>query len=518
MPPHRRAVPHELQFFPAPRAAGQQSYPSPARRRVLPRLSVHHPRMSLYSKTPKVNLADSHKRDNIGTMETRIQTKYGIIRYNRPLNFTTREGTFLSNAIGGAFEILNACILKSEKGETDVGLAKAMNLDADGLSETLKKIAAEIKNGGIKCERGKIHVGADSREDPSVLACVSENGRIRIYDTFFDTKKIRDNRAGVIIHEAAHLLGLRGEQNTDGDNGNPQSAEAVKNFCLCACGKLSLEEIGREPQATPQPDASEEPTYRANPNRKANGEFDVGPDSGKSATAQSAEKNAPKPREEKSRNYIDSLPDGERESFARNGVLYEDADITTAKEDKKADAPSALDFKHNGFGNGDILLGADPDNPDGAECAWGAFSAKLDNLEKNAEYTVIQENSCKLQFAVGEKPPQKISVAHTVKTDENGCAVLRRVGVVHTPTRDENGDSLCTLEIGVDLKILKGSIKEHFANVEKFGQYNNSDEYVARHATLNGGGKIPEDEAGKANGRLVFSGKFSKEIVPPPEF
>lgn len=474
--------------------------------------------MSLHSKTPKVDLADLRKRDNIGAMETRIQTKYGIVRYNRPLNFTTREGAFLSNAIGGAFEILNACILKSEKGDADVGLAKALNLDADGLSETLKKIAAKIKNGGIKCERGKIHVGADSREDPSVLACVSESSRIRIYDTFFDTKKIRDNRAGVIIHEAAHLIGLNGEQNTDTDDGNPQSAEAVKNFCLCACGKLSLEEIGRETQATPQPDESEEPTYRANPNRKANGEFDVGPDSGKSAPAQSAEKNAPKPREEKSRNYIDSLPDGERESFARNGVLFEDADITTAKDDKKAGNPSSLDFKHNGFGNGDILLGADPDNPDGAECAWGAFSARLDNLEKNAEYTVIQENSCKLQFATGEKPPQKISAVHSVKTDENGCAVLRRVGVVHTRTRDESGDSLCKLEIGVDLKILKGSIKEHFANVEKFGQYNNTDEYVARHATLNGGGKIPEDEADKANGRLVFSGKFSKEIVPPPEF
>ena len=104
---------------------------------------------------------------------------------------------------------------------------------------------------------------------------VSEEGEIKIYDAFFNTREIKDNRAGVIIHEAAHLAGLEGESNANETTATPDSAEAVKNFCLCACGKLSLEEINREKES-PENSENEELAYRPDQPRAPKGQSDGG--------------------------------------------------------------------------------------------------------------------------------------------------------------------------------------------------------------------------------------------------
>lgn len=56
---------------------------------------------------------------------------------------------------------------------------------------------------------------------------------------------------------------------------NLDSAEAIKNFCLCACGKLSLEEINREKES-PENSEDEEQTYRPDQPRAPKGQSDGG--------------------------------------------------------------------------------------------------------------------------------------------------------------------------------------------------------------------------------------------------
>ncbi len=46
-----------------------------------------------------------------------------------------------------------------------------------------------------------------------------------------------------MIHEVAHLCGLEGEDESDENSLSLQNAEALANFCLCVCEKLTLEEI-----------------------------------------------------------------------------------------------------------------------------------------------------------------------------------------------------------------------------------------------------------------------------------
>ncbi len=40
----------------------------------------------------------------------------------------------------------------------------------------------------------------------------------------------------------------------------------------------------------------------------------------------------------------------------------------------------------------------------------------------------------------------------------------------------------------------------------------NSADYATRHATLNNGGKVKKEEVDKLKGRLIFSGRFKKDI------
>lgn len=182
-------------------------------------------------------------------METRIKTQFGPIRYERSTNFPLQEGAFLSQSIKEAFIYLNYSLSKLKNEEVDENLVNSLFNGREELLGILENLMEKFKNKALICKKERVYSDSEDNTDTSVLASVSEKGEIKIYDAFFNTKEIKDNRAGVIIHEVAHLAGLEGESNANKTNVNLDSAEAVKNFCLCACGKLSLEKINREKES-----------------------------------------------------------------------------------------------------------------------------------------------------------------------------------------------------------------------------------------------------------------------------
>ena len=448
-------------------------------------------------------------------METRIKTQYGTVHYDRTTNFNLQEGAFLSNAIREAFEILNVSIYRLKKGEVKNGTINAIFKNGGDIAAILSSIAKNFKDGGIKCRRDKSYSDENGGGDSSVLASVSDDGEIRIFDSFFDRKAVKDNRAGVIIHEVAHLVGLKDEENFNSDSDEITSAESVKNFCLCVVGILSPDEIIREPE---QPSNSDEPTYRTNPNRKGNGQFDFGPDSGKRGQSADSEagKSADKNRMAKDGNDIVKPIKDAQSLSAQNGIAFEAENITTAFSDKDL-SEEKLVFKHGGFGNSEIKDGPDPEdkikNPD-KKYAWGAIEAKLNGLRKNTKYTVVQEHEFRSTYMDDDAPETKrIAVAHEITSNADGEARLKRVGVVHMPLKHEDGRYLGKVEIDIDLKLVEGSIDRHFKKVEKLDSYTNSVEYIIRHATLNDGGKVDTGLAGKLAGKPLFSGRFAKRIL-----
>lgn len=92
----------------------------------------------------------------------------------------------------------------------------------------MESLIEKFKNKALICKKERAYSDSEGNTDTSVLASVSEGGEIKIYNAFFNTKEIKGNRAGVIIHEASHLAGLEGESNVNETTANPNSAEAVK--------------------------------------------------------------------------------------------------------------------------------------------------------------------------------------------------------------------------------------------------------------------------------------------------
>ncbi len=186
-----------------------------------------------------------------------------------------QEGAFLSQSIKEAFIYLNSSLSKLKKEEVDGNLVNSLFNGREELLGILENLIEKFKNKALICKKERVYSDSEGNTDTSVLASVSEKGEIKIYDAFFNTKEIKDNRAGVIIHEVAHLVGLEGESNANKTNAKTDSAEAIKNFCLCACGKLSLEEINREKES-PENSEDEEPAYRPDQPRAPKGQSDGG--------------------------------------------------------------------------------------------------------------------------------------------------------------------------------------------------------------------------------------------------
>lgn len=453
-------------------------------------------------------------------METRIKTQFGHIKYDRSTNFPLQEGAFLSQSIKEAFIYLNSSLSKLKRGEVDENLVNSLSNGSEELLGILETLIEKLKNKALICKKERAYSDSEGNADTSVLASVSEEGEIKIYNAFFNTRGIKDNRAGVIIHEVAHLAGLEGESNTNETTDNPDSAEAVKNFCLCACGKLSLEEINREKESPENPE-DEEPTYRPDQPRAPKGQSDGGQwvsdggGSGESSETGGTESkktnsdaggssNINKPESMGSSSKIEGNPP--------NGAISKNLRFGKIDEDRNSTGES-VDFKdtfkvgiYNDKKNGDQEVSG----------IWSAFDFSDSGYTPESDVTVI----VRLEFENDEK--KCIDVAYDAKSDKNGCVKIDRISIVNKV--DEPGwNSIAgtdgNLDIRMKISSVEGRPKEVFGkkNIVKYSLSSTDIRYYAQlHASSdkksnyaprdNADGGVIKNYTKKTNEKEIYSG------------
>lgn len=396
-------------------------------------------------------------------METRIKTQFGPIRYERSTNFPLQKGAFLSQSIKEAFIYLSSSLSKLKNEEVDENLVNSLFNGREELLGILENLIEKFKNKDLICNKERVYSDSEGNTDTSVLASVSDKGEIKIYDAFFNTKEIKDNRAGVIIHEVAHLAGLEGESNANKTNVNLDSAEAVKNFCLCACGKLSLEKINREKES-PENSEDEEQTYRSDQPRAPKGQSDGGQwvseggGSGESSETGGTESkktnsdaggssNENKPESMGSSSKIEGNPP--------NGAISKSLRFGKIDEDRNSTGES-VDFKDTfKVGNYNDKKNGNPE----VSGVWSAFDFSDSGYTPESDVTVI----VRLEFENDEK--KCIDVAYDAKSDKNGCVKIDRISIVNKV--DEPGwNSIAgtdgNLNIRMKISSVEGRPKEVF--------------------------------------------------------
>lgn len=329
--------------------------------------------------------------------------------------------------------------------------------------QILENLIEKFKNKKLICKKERAYSDSEGNADTSVLASVSEEGEIKIYNAFFNTKEIKDNRAGVIIHEAAHLAGLKGESNANKTNAKTDSAEAIKNFCLCACGKLSLEEINREKES-PENSEDEEQTYRPDQPRAPKGQSDGGQwvseggGSGESSETDGAENK--KTNSDAGGSSNGNKPESigsssETEGNPPNGAISRSLRFGKINEDRNSTGES-VDFKDT------FKVGSYNDKKNGGpevSGIWSAFDFLDSEYKPESDVTVI----VRLEFENDEK--KCIDVAYDAKSDKNGCVKIDRISIVNKV--DEPGwNSIAgtdgNLNIRMKISSVEGRPKEVF--------------------------------------------------------
>ena len=399
-------------------------------------------------------------------METRIETQFGAIRYERSTNFPLQEGAFLSQSIKEAFIYLNSSLSKLKKEEVDENLVNSLFNDGKELLQILENLIEKFKNKKLICKKERAYSDSEGNADTSVLASVSEEGEIKIYNAFFNTKEIKDNRAGVIIHEVAHLAGLEGESNANKTNVNLDSAEAVKNFCLCACGKLSLEKINREKES-PENSEDEEQTYRPDQPRAPKGQSDGGQwvseggGSGESSETDGTENK--KTNSDAGGSSNGNKPESigsssETEGNPPNGAISKNLRFGKIDEDRNSTGES-VDFKDTfKVGNYNDKKNGNPE----VSGVWSAFDFSDSGYTPESDVTVI----VRLEFENDEK--KCIDVAYDAKSDKNGCVKIDRVSIINLDGSKINS----TVNTDTDLKIRMKISSVEGRPKEVFGQDN----------------------------------------------
>ena len=429
---------------------------------------------------------------------------------------------------------------KASEFETIFGNAesKTMLVVLNSLYEIKSLLGSEIK-----FMRQSFFFDRKHQKHADVLASANLHQKsVSIYNTFFEKEfRKEDNRGGVIFHELAHLVGLKDESELN----NLKSAECLKNFALLVSGRMSVEDVvdNNNENIEKSDPIDEELTYSPDqpraPKGQPNGGQWIDKNGGNSSESSQSKKENTEPKntennstqnqnvpEENSNtsnkisngftgNHLDTLPKEEREKYIKNGIIYEDKSFITVSDDKYTDIKILEpQMKHGGFGNDKIDSGPEEDSkrPDyGKEFVWGGLDGKLSGLSSNIKYTIIQTNTfyCESEFKDHKENFEKcVTVAFEIESNENGEAILKRVGVVREPHECENGMPLKKIKIDMSLKIIEGGINKHFNKINRITNDLESIDYVITHA--NGGGEVDKTEADKLDTKLIFMGKFEK--------
>ncbi len=151
------------------------------------------------------------------------------------------ETQAIGRFIGIAYNISKHALGRIKAGTPETSEYLSMiygEVDAGGLRALSDAYVAAIKSieAGLNIRREKVFKDGDGNEVPSVLSGAdTQNGVIIIYDAFFKKaqgdEKGLNARSTVILHEIAHLNGLKG----DDELNSFESAECLRNLTLLIC-------------------------------------------------------------------------------------------------------------------------------------------------------------------------------------------------------------------------------------------------------------------------------------------
>lgn len=153
----------------------------------------------------------------------------------------------IDDSMRGAFNMCDLCIYKLEKGDENaknyfelIFQRKFDRSSMQALRNNFYNIANKLRSK-LTLERDSVFVDENGKPVDTVLSAANpnEDKTIKIYDAFYKyaegDDKLLNSRSSVILHEAAHLIGLSSDAETETLN----SAESIRNFTLLTCGIVS---------------------------------------------------------------------------------------------------------------------------------------------------------------------------------------------------------------------------------------------------------------------------------------
>ena len=397
-------------------------------------------------------------------MKTHLSFKINgkTIRYEYDGAMKASEQQAVNKFIGMAYN-MSAYAIKQLAARTSESASFFKSIYCESIEEGADKIAAVYKSimqhieRNLKVRRENVFLGEDGKEVSTVLSGAdSENGVVIIYDAFFKKAEGDDKglnaRSSVIMHEIAHLVGLEGDE----EEGNPDSAECLRNFTLLVCEIVKPEDLFIGDEEANEENAElvgENGELPNNPNHHPAGAPDgkggqFAPKEGGASGGGTDSKDEETPKE--------NSDGGAKSSSSKENGDSENQDITP-KEDKIPNAKSILNLQDDG------IKVSESGN-------WCAGNISISGLKEKEPYTVIVD----IEYEVtnpetGKSHKETAKIAIDAVADKNGNIDIKRVGILgeYNQNPDDNKfQKNDELKVTATVSVAEGSVKDNFDGVD----------------------------------------------------